>query len=212
MSNEPFSTDLDSSAANAIKDEMRGVVIFLGVIWALFGLDYVLPISEWFALVPRSFRGLFGIPLMPFMHGGLKHIISNTIPLFILLTLLAGSKAKSWEIVTTLIIASGCLVWIFGGNGSDASVVGHVGASGLIFALVGYLVASGVFEKRPIPLGVSAIVGLMFGISTLKGLIPSRGVSWSGHFFGLVAGVGIAYVMTRNFSFSASDKSLPPQA
>ena len=203
---------VDSSAAHAIKDEIREVVVFMGVIWVMFGLDYLLPISNWFALVPRTFRGLIGIPLMPFMHGGLKHIISNSIPLFILLTLLAGSKAKSWEIVITLILASGCLVWLFGTNGTGSSIVGHVGASGLIFALVGYLIASGVFEKRPIPLGVSVIVGLMFGISTLKGLIPARGVSWSGHFFGLLAGVGIAYLMTRDSSNGSSARPLPPQA
>lgn len=188
----------DPSAAHAIKDEIRGVMIFIAVIWVMFVLDYPLPIREWCALVPRSLNGLLGIPLMPFMHGGWKHLIGNTIPLVVLLTLLAGSKARSWEIVTALIIASGCLVWLFGGaSGPNGTVVGHVGASGLIYALTGYLIASGVFEKRPIPLGVSVIVGLMFGLSTFKGLIPTEGVSWSGHFFGLVAGVGIAYIMTR---------------
>lgn len=194
--------NLEPSAASAIKEEFRGVVVFVLVIWAFFGLDVFLPdsweISHWFALVPRTLRGLFGIPLMPFMHGGLKHIISNTIPLLILLTLLAGSKARSWQIVGILIFTSGALVWLFGSShGANNTVVGHVGASGLIFALVGYLIASGIFEKRPIPLGVSIIVGLMFGLSTLKGLIPTQGVSWSGHFFGLVAGVGIAFLMTR---------------
>ena len=187
------------SAAHAIQDEIRGVMSFIAVIWGLFLLDYLLPISEWCALVPRTLIGLVGIPLMPFMHGGWTHLIGNTIPLFVLLTLLAGSKARSWEIVTALIFASGCLVWLFGGaSGPNGETVGHVGASGLIFALTGYLVASGVFEKRPIPFAVSVIVGLMFGLSTLKGLVPTRGVSWSGHFFGLVAGVGIAYIMTRD--------------
>lgn len=202
--------NLDPSAADAIKKEFRGVVVFVLVIWAFFGVDVLLPdrleVSHWFALVPRTLRGLVGIPLMPFMHGGLKHIISNTIPLLILLTLLAGSKARSWQIVTVLILASGALVWLFGSShGQNNSVVGHVGASGLIFALVGYLIASGIFEKRPIPLGVSIIVGLMFGLSTLRGLIPEQGVSWSGHFYGLVAGVGIAFLMTRGLVQSTTE-------
>lgn len=203
----------DLSAAHAIKDEIRGVMIFIAVIWVFYLLDCVLPISDKFALVPRSLSGLPGIPLMPFMHGGWMHLIGNTIPLFVLLVLLAGSKARSWEIVTALIVASGCLVWVFGGaSGPNGTVTGHVGASGLIYALTGYLVASGVFEKRPIPLGVSVIVGLMFGLSTFKGLIPTQGVSWSGHFFGLVAGVGIAYILTRGDSATSDNTRLPKQA
>ena len=32
-------------------------------------------------------------------HANFQHIISNTIPLFVLLILLAGSRAESWEVV-----------------------------------------------------------------------------------------------------------------
>ena len=182
------------SAAHAVKDEVRGVVVFIGVIWAAFVLDWILPaeLPKWFALVPRSFGGTIGILTMPFVHGDFPHILGNTLPLFILLVLLAGSKAKSWEIVATLIVASGVLLWLFG------STSRHIGASGLVYGLVGYLIGSGLFERRLIPMAVAVIVGLMFGGMTLKGLVPQFGVSWGGHFFGLLAGVGLAYIMARD--------------
>jgi membrane associated rhomboid family serine protease len=185
------------SAAHAVKDEVRGVVVFIGIIWAVFALDVILPLElSKFALVPRTTSGAVGILTMPFLHGGLGHILGNTLPLFILLVLLAGSNAKSWEIVGILIVANGVLLWLFGSGAR------HVGASGLVFGLVGYLIGSGLFERRLIPMVVAVVVGLMFGGMMLKGLVPQQGVSWGGHFFGLLAGIGLAYMM-------AQDSALP---
>ena len=181
------------SAAHAVKDEVRSVIVFIGFIWVIFVLDLILPgeLSQQFALVPRTFSGTMGILTMPFLHGGFWHILSNTVPLFILLTLLAGSKVKSREIVAILIVANGVLLWLFG------SVAPHVGASGLVYGLIGYLIGSGLFERRLIPMAVAVMVGLMFGGMTLKGLVLQQGVSWGGHFFGLLAGIGLAYIMAR---------------
>ena len=40
----------------------------------------------------------------------------------------------------------------------------------------------------------------VFGGMTMQGLIPTRGVSWGGHFFGLLAGVLVAFLMARDSS------------
>jgi membrane associated rhomboid family serine protease len=195
----------ERSAAHAVKDEVYGVVYFIAAIWAIFLLDLLLPwdLSLRFALVPRSVDGLFGIVTMPFLHGGFRHVLSNTLPLIILLTLLAGSKVRSWEIVAVLIVVSGVLLWLFGNaTGPNGQRLGHVGASGLVFGLVGYLIGSGLFERRLIPMAVAVIVGLMFGGMTLQGLIPTQGVSWGGHFFGLLAGFCVAGMMARGSSRS----------
>ena len=58
--------------------------------------------------------GLVGIPAMPFLHANLQHILSNTVPLFVLLMLLAGSRAESWEVVVLITFLGGLLLWIFG--------------------------------------------------------------------------------------------------
>ena len=81
---------------HSIGDEITKVLIFVGVIWLVFFLDLVLPLSEWFSLVPRFFGHLPGILGMTFLHKDLGHILANTVPLIVLMTLLAGSRANSW--------------------------------------------------------------------------------------------------------------------
>lgn len=126
---------------------------------------------------------------MPFLHADFRHIMSNTPPLFILLTLLAGSRANSKTIVAIIILLAGVLLWLFGRGNAI-----HIGASGLVFGLAGFLIASGIIEKRPLPLLISLIVGLIFGASLLTGILPTqKSVSWDGHLFGLVAGAVTAY-------------------
>ncbi len=55
---------------------------------------------------------------MPFLHAGIGHLLSNTIPLAILLTLLAGSRANSVQVVVELILLGGALLWLLGRSSS----------------------------------------------------------------------------------------------
>jgi membrane associated rhomboid family serine protease len=130
---------------------------------------------------------------MPFLHANLQHILSNTVPLLVLLTLLAGSKARSWEIVSEVIVLGGLLLWLFGRHAN------HIGVSGLIFGLVAFLIVSGVLERRILPLFVSVVVAFLYGGTLLSGVLPRVGshVSWDGHLFGAVAGGLVAYALTR---------------
>jgi membrane associated rhomboid family serine protease len=130
---------------------------------------------------------------MPFLHVGWGHLLGNTAPLLILLALLSGSKARSWEIVAQIVIAGGVLLWIFGRNAT------HVGASGLIFGLVAFLVISGLLERRIIPLIVSFAVGILYGGTLIWGILPGTDsrVSWDGHLCGAIAGGLVAWLLTR---------------
>ena len=181
------------NAAHKVRDELRGILAFIGVIWVGFLLSLAVPSLKDFGLVPRSLVGLVGIPSMPFLHASFGHLLRNTIPLFILLALLAGSKARSWEIVGVVVLLGGTLLWLFGIRGN------HIGASGLIFGLVTYLLFSGFLEKRLIPLLVSLAVGFLYGGTLLWGVLPRIGsqVSWDGHLWGAVAGGLVSYVLTR---------------
>ena len=78
------------SLANSVGKELRNILIFVGVIWAVFLLSLALPLED-YGLQPRSTIGLLGIFTMPFLHADLGHIVGNTIPLVVLLFLLAGS-------------------------------------------------------------------------------------------------------------------------
>src|SRR5208283_5189650 len=125
------------NAQHTVREELYGIVAFIGAIWGVFAVSQFLPIVDSFGVVPRTLVGLVGIPAMPFLHANLGHILSNTFPLFILLMLLAGSRAQSWEIVVDIVLLGGALLWLCG-RPDD-----HIGASGLIFGLISFLILSG---------------------------------------------------------------------
>jgi membrane associated rhomboid family serine protease len=114
--------------------------------------------------------------------------------LIVLLTLLAGSRARSWEIVLEIVLLGGLLLWLLGRHAN------HIGASGLIFGLIVFLILSGLLERRVIPLIVSASVALLYGGTLLSGVLPGLGphISWDGHLCGAIAGGMIAYGLTRH--------------
>ena len=140
-----------STVADSVGQELKSILIFLGVIWAVFLASYILPLDD-YGLKPRSAVGLVGIVTMPFLHADLGHIVGNTVPLFVLLLLLAGSRAKSWQIVVEIVLLGGALLWVLGRstNGAGATA-NHIGASGLVSGLIAFLILGGVFERRPIP-------------------------------------------------------------
>ncbi len=110
------------------------------MIWAVFFLSCGFPSLDHYGVVPRTASGLIGIPLSIFLHHDIPHLVGNTIPLFILLALLAGSKARSWAIVLYVTLLGGAFLWIAGRTAC------HIGASGLIFGLIAFLIVSGLLE------------------------------------------------------------------
>ena len=183
-------------ASHSIGEEIRGVLALVGAIWAVFLVDLVVPVNFTgaFGLEPRTLHGLIGIPAMPFLHDGWNHLVSNTVPLFVLLVLLAGSRARTWEIVGAIVLLGGGLLWVFGFWGKN-----HVGASGLVFGLIMFLIVSGILERRIIPMFISALVAFLYGGTLFYGILPSagEGISWEGHLYGAVAGVVVAYGLAR---------------
>ncbi len=179
----------DTDHTHRIKDELPGVLVFLLVIWVSFTLSLVFPLHQ-YGLHPRRISGLVGIVTMPFLHTSLQHIVSNSLPLLVLLALLAGSRVNSWLTVATIALVSGALLWLFGRSAL------HVGASGLVFGLAAFLLVFGFLERRFVSLAISLAVGAMYGSTLLLGVLPSApGVSWDGHLSGIVAGILTAYLM-----------------
>ena len=123
-------------------------------------------------------------------------IFLHTVPLVVLLLLLAGSRANSPLIVFLIILLSGMLLWIFGRSAT------HIGASGLIYGLIAFLVVSGLTEWRPIPLVIALIVTVLYGGTLLSGIVPQidSHVSWEGHLLGAISGAVVAILTTRRRS------------
>ena len=192
-------------AKHSVREEINGVLAFVGIIWCVFVVGHILPFRlESFGVTPRTLQGLVGIPAAPFLHANLSHLISNTIPLTVLMLLLAGSKAESWKIVAYIVFLSGALLWLFGRPAT------HIGASSLIYGLIAYLIVSGVCERRIGPMITSMLVGILYGGTLALGILPSwkSHISWEGHLFGAIAGATIAYLLTSNRD--AAEKGATP--
>ena len=141
------------------------------------------------AVIPRTSGGLLGIATAPFIHGNAAHLAAN-LPPFIILGALVLRRGEHAFLKTLLLItlASGLLLWLLGRKAA------HMGASGVIFGLFGYLVALAYFTRGLTDVLIAGAVLLVYG-SMLAGIKPARnGTSFEGHFFGLIAGIATAWL------------------
>jgi membrane associated rhomboid family serine protease len=168
----------------------------LALIWVAFFLDTALinvSFAKEFGLIPRTTHGLIGIFGMTFAHANIFHIISNSIPLLVLM-ILTGVFVKgnlSVNVIITTIIG-GSILWVIGRESY------HVGASLLVYGLAGLLVSYGIFSKKVIPVIISILVIFFYGTSFLIGLLPIfPGVSWEGHLSGAIGGILTARLITK---------------
>lgn len=139
--------------------------------------------------------GLPGILSAPFLHHGFAHLWSNALPFFVLgwLTILGGFRRFVLASIGIIII-SGLFAWAFT-FGAGTQVI--VGASGWVFGLITYLLARGIFTRNGKQIVISIVVLVMYG-SVLFGIFPGRaGISWQGHLGGAIAGVLMAWLLSR---------------
>lgn len=173
-----------------LQKEFYWIGILLLVMWLVRIVDATIPASLVdYGLQPRRLTGLPGIVTMPFLHGGFVHLFSNTVSLGVLLFLLVSSQKSPWLLVGLTSLIGASLLWFVG---RDAN---HVGASGLVFGLIGFLIVSGFLHRRLVPAIVAIVVGIFFGGTLLWGIMPgsSQDVSWDGHLCGLIGGVVVAF-------------------
>lgn len=143
---------------------------------------------------PRNIFGLIGIPLSPFLHANMAHLLSNSVPLFILLVLLLSFNGKiAAEVLVSITFVSGLGSWLFG---APQSV--HIGASGIVFGLVGFLILGGVYRRKLSTVIVSIVVIFLYGGAIKSLLIVIPGISWTGHFFGFLGGAYAAKKLAKN--------------
>lgn len=181
-----------------LKREVIWIGLFIGSIWLIFMLDQFLPLES-LGLRPRKLLGAIGIVTMTFLHGSLSHILSNTFPLLMLLLLLVGSKANSALIIVMITLIGGIMLWLLG----SANTI-HIGASLLVFGLLGFLLINGFFfERNIITIAISIFILFSYGGSIMAGFSPwQKGVSWDGHLYGFIAGVIVAYLDKKRKSFA----------
>lgn len=164
---------------------MAGLAAVLWVVQILNAIDgYQL---DRFGLKPREAGGLWGVVTMPFLHSSYGHLLSNTIPVILVGWVLLLAGLSIWATVTGLVVVGGgLLTWLVG---PGDSVI--VGASGMVFGWLGYLLARAYFSRKLKWIVVAVLVLIFFG-TLLLGLVPSinSDVSWQAHLCGFVAGIG----------------------
>ncbi len=170
------------------------LAVFVAAIWAIQALNWATgySLNAVFGLIPRNASGLDGIIAMPVLHGSFAHLMSNTPPLLISGALLMATASRAlFAVNSVIIVLGGSLVWIFGSSAI------HIGSSGLVFGWLGFLVVRGFVDRSLVTLGVSLLVGFLYG-SLLWGVLPGQpGVSWEAHAFGALAGA-IAAIAIRS--------------
>ena len=181
-----------------------GIMAILAIMWGIEIVDTTLLDDDLQSngIRPRSVNGLDGIAWSPFLHAGFGHLISNSLPFLILSALVLTRGIRRYTSVSVIVIAlGGALVWLL----AFTSKSNHIGASGWIFGLLGYLIGAVFYERRPLSFLAAAVAVFLYGGTLLSGFLPREGISWEGHLFGFVAGVVAARVLNQRRSHSTRE-------
>lgn len=187
------------------------ISVFVGflimcVVWIIFILDnYVFFDLSFLALRPRSIGGLIGIFFSPFLHGFLRHIMSNSLPLWALVTsLLYFFPKNGYRLLLIFWLLPEFLLWIIG---RDAR---HIGVSTQIYAIASFILFYGILSKNSTYLILSLLIIFLYG-SMFWGIFPFsvlRNVSWEGHLSGFIVGVVCAFVVNKPKELSSTSNNI----
>lgn len=165
-------------------------VITLILIWFVdksFGLDLAR-----FGLKPFTPEGLIGIITAPLLHSDFEHLISNIVPLYILSVGLFYYYVDCAKNVTIFCyLLTGMWTW-FMGRGTGI----HIGASGVVDALITFHLISSFLRKRRDLEAYSLIIILLYGgfiWGFFPDFFPGKNISWQSHLCGAMAGVVAAF-------------------
>ncbi|MEO0869539.1 MAG: rhomboid family intramembrane serine protease [Cyanobacteria bacterium J06642_11] len=191
-SNRPLLTELKS--ATMARFQLLSIVLV--TLWSIEIIDFLVfrgRLNQ-YGIRPRSLSGLWGIGFAPFLHGDFKHLIANTLPLLTLSWWVMMQSIRTWVMATIIItFLGGAGTWLLGGLLTGPSV--HIGASGLVFGYVGFLIGRGFYERTMGAIAVALFIMVTYG-AMFWGLFPTQpGISWESHLFGFIGGVIAAYLL-----------------
>jgi membrane associated rhomboid family serine protease len=170
-----------SPSLRNFKTQITLLTFFLGLMWGVECLNYVVNGSlDQYGIVPRTVPGLRGLLFAPFLHANFPHLIANTVPFVTLgwFVMLRRTSDFLWVSAMAMLVG-GLGTWLI----APGNTV-HVGASGVIFGYLGFLVARGYFERSLVSVLLSIAVGVVYG-GLIWGVLPGQiSISWQGHLSG----------------------------
>jgi membrane associated rhomboid family serine protease len=172
--------------ARSFKSQVTTIGGTLGVFWGTFVVNLALGGALFnYGIIPRTAVGLRGVLFAPFLHGSLSHLVANTVPFLALGWLVMLRDARHFLPVTLFaMLGAGLAAWTLGAPNSV-----HIGASGVIFGYLGFLMLGGWYARNAMSIALSMLVTVLWG-GLVLGVLPTQpGISWQSHLGGFVGGV-----------------------
>lgn len=167
-------------------------ILLLIVMWVLLWAEIVShnDLITW-GIRPKHVESWKGLLFMPLLHDtkDFGHILNNSLPTLLLVgALVYYYREIALKVFIGSWIGTGLGVWIFAADTGGY----HIGMSGVIYALFGFLFVSGFFRKLMQLQALSLFVVFMYG-SMIWGVFPQNtNISWEGHLSGFIIGVSFA--------------------
>ncbi len=171
-------------------------ILFVLAIWIVFWFEVRFNFDfNHLGVLPRTPIGLRGVLFSPFIHGDLSHLWHNTLPLFILSASLFFFYPRNvWRVLLIGTLVTGLLTWMLGRPAN------HIGASGVIYMLFGFLFFKGILAKHFRLIAVSLVVVFIYG-SMIWYIAPiDPKISWEGHLSGLITGTTLAFLLKKGIA------------
>jgi len=194
-------SDLKQTGLSKLSKSLIISFSFIILMWLVFFSQstFNIPFGH-YGILPRNFFGIVGILSAPLIHADLSHILSNTPALLILsITVLYFYPDSSLKVLSAIYLLTGIFVWLF------ARQVYHVGASGIIYGLLGFLFFSGIFKRDIRSIAIALLVTFIYG-GLIWGVLPiMQGISWESHLFGGISGIIMAFIFRKEDPFIKYD-------
>ena len=170
-----------------------GIVLLF--ILLMFWLQAEYPwLTRALANFPRDYGHLHGAITSLFLHGSWQHLLNNGVSFLILSWMLFYLyRTIALQVFLQLWLYSGIMLWIMGRANY------HIGASGLIFALAFFLMASGAIRRQQGPLALAFVVIFLYG-GMFWSIFPweaTYDISWECHLSGALVGVALAFIYRK---------------
>ncbi len=169
-------------------------LLFVMVLWVVFWIESRFGLNfNSFGVYPRELKGLRGIAFSPFIHGSLKHLFNNSIPLFVLSSaLFYFYRNLRWKILLFGLLLTGIATWLIGRSSL------HIGASGVVYMLASFLFFKGIFSKQFQLTALALAVVFLYGGMLWYVFPVNPEISWEGHLSGFFVGLVFAYFYKSN--------------
>ena len=168
-------------------------LLFLLTIVIVFWIESRFNINlNYLGIYPRKIEGLIGIICSPFIHGDVKHLFNNAIPLLVLTSALFYFYRRiRWKVLIYGLLLTGLFTWIIG----RSSI--HIGASGVIYMLTAFLMFRGILSKHYQLTALSFSVIFLYGGFIWYIFPTDPKISWEGHLSGFIVGIIFALIFNK---------------